>query len=444
MLKKVSVDQLRLGMHVKELCGAWIDHPFWKSQFLLRDSADLNKLRTSGVRECIIDVSKGLDVAEPVVDAPAVAAGGSTGPALAAAAPAARAPSPGRSPAAAPANAAPAGPRPPTASFAEETQRAANLVNQSRQAVISLFNEARMGKALDTSGCAELVDEVTGSVWRNPGALVSLARLKTHDDYTYMHSVAVCALMVALARQLGMDEDQAREAGMAGLLHDMGKAAMPLEVLTKPGKLTEAEFGMMRQHPERGHAMLVGRDASFDAAVGRITEGVLDVCLHHHERIDGGGYPHGLKGEQISHLAKMGAVCDVYDAITSNRPYKAGWDPSESIGRMASWRKGHFDETVFQAFVKSLGIYPVGSLVRMESDRLGVVIEQNPDSVTSPKVRVFYSIRTKMPIALEVLDLANPRCTDRIAGRESNATWKFPHLDTLWAGPEVLRKLGKA
>ena len=434
MLKKVRVDQLRLGMHLHELCGAWLDHPFWKTQFVLKDAADLTRLRDSGVRECWIDVAKGLDVAEPD---PGVAPLRSTAPAQHAAVPAPSVSAPARTPT------PPGTPPPPTASFAEEVQRAAALVQKSRQAVVSLFNEARMGKALDTSDCLEIVDEVTGSVWRNPGAMVSLARLKTHDDYTYMHSVAVCALMTALARQLGLGEDAAREAGMAGLLHDMGKAMMPLEVLSKPGKLTEAEFGVMRSHPERGHALLLGREANVGVAVDSITDGVLDVCLHHHERMDGKGYPHGLKDGQISLLARMGAVCDVYDAITSNRPYKAAWDPSESIGRMASWRQGHFDETVFQAFVKSLGIYPVGALVRMQSDRLAVVVEQNEGSMTHPKVKVFYSARSELPVPVELIDLSDPRCNDRIVGRESNAAWKFPHLDTLWAGPEALRRLGR-
>ncbi|GAP38525.1 HD-GYP domain-containing protein [Piscinibacter sakaiensis] len=445
MLKKVPVEQMRLGMHLHGLCGAWLDHPFWKTQFLLQDPTDLAKLRDSGVRECWIDVSKGLDVA---ANGPAVAPRRDPTPAAGPAPAVARA-TPGASPAApgpvpqAAVSTAPAVP-PPTVPMAEEVARAASLVNQSRQAVISLFAEARMGKALDTGGCADLVSEVTASVWRNPGAMLSLARLKTHDDYTYMHSVAVCALMVALARQLGMDEGQAREAGFAGLLHDMGKAAMPLQVLTKPGKLTDAEFALMRAHPERGHAMLMARQVGAGDVADEVTAGVLDVCLHHHEKVDGSGYPHRLRGEQISTLAKMGAVCDVYDAITSNRPYKAAWDPSESIGRMASWRSGHFDETIFQAFVKSLGIYPVGSLVRMQSDRLGVVIEQNEAAITSPKVKVFFSARQQMPVPLEVLDLASPRCSDRIVGRESNAVWKFPHLDALWAGPEVLRKLGRA
>ena len=164
-----------------------------------------------------------------------------------------------------------------------------------------------------------------------------------------MHSVAVCALMVALARQLGHDDAACRDAGLAGLLHDLGKAAMPLDILNKPDKLSPAEFAIIRSHPVRGHEMLLESKGAPQAA--------LDVCLHHHERVDGEGYPHRLSGERLSQLARMGAVCDVYDAITSNRPYKAGWDPSVSIARMASW-KGQFDEAVFGAFVRSLGIYP--------------------------------------------------------------------------------------
>ena len=265
-----------------------------------------------------------------------------------------------------------------------------------------------MGKALDTEHCLPLVNEIADSVQRNPGALVSLARLKTSDAYTFMHSVAVCALMVSLARQLQLSEAQAREAGMAGLVHDMGKALMPLEVLNKPGALTQEEFAIMKSHPEEGYKLL-----KEGGAVGPVS---LDVCLHHHEKVNGRGYPKGLKGDEISLYAKMGAVCDVYDAITSNRPYKAGWDPADSLMKMAAWTKeGHFDERVFQAFVKSIGIYPTGSLVKLQSGRLAVVVEQGASSLLSPIVRVFFSTKSNQPIPVELLDLG--KTVDQIVSR---------------------------
>jgi putative nucleotidyltransferase with HDIG domain len=414
MLKKITIQQLRLGMHLHALEGSWLDHPFWKTKFVLSDQSDLDKLRASGVPACVIDVSKGLDV----LVVPAHAAAATT---------------PVAAPDPVPEPMSPAILSQPS-SMAGEVKRAAVLVSKSKQAVMALFSEARMGKALDASECLPLVDEVAGSVWRNPGALVSLARLKTHDDYTYMHSVAVCALMVSLAKQLGLNEARTREAGLAGLLHDLGKAMMPSEVLNKPGKLTDDEWKIMKSHPMRGHELL--REG------GTATEGALDVCLHHHEKMDGSGYPHGLHGDQISLLAKMGAVCDVYDAITSNRPYKNGWDPAESVRKMAEWRGGHFDDAVFQAFVKSMGIYPVGSLVRMQSGRLAVVCEQNPESLVAPKVKVFFSTRSQLHIPPELLDLSSGSCGDRIAARESNAQWKFTHLDELWAGADALKRTG--
>ena len=232
---------------------------------------------------------------------------------------------------------------------------------------------------------------------------------------------------------MNLPPEQCREAGQAGLLHDIGKALMPSEVLNKPGKLTDGEFAVMKTHPERGHELLVeGRGAGAMA---------LDVCLHHHERVDGTGYPHRLSGDAFGLHARMGAVCDVYDAITSNRPYKAGWDPAESVAKMASW-KGHFDEAVFAAFVRSIGIYPTGSLVRMASGRLGVVVEQNPEQLAAPVLKLFYSTKASMPFAPVRLDLARDATSDRIVGRESPERWGFKNLDDLWLDPD-LRKASK-
>ncbi len=402
MLKKITVEQVRQGMHLHALEGAWIDHPFWKTRFVISDAGVLRKLHDSPVREVWIDVSKGLDVAETLPAAPAPI------------------PAPAAVPDLLPAT-KPAVPE-PSRSLTEELDQAAAICKRGKEAVRSMFREARLGKAVDAEACLPLVEDISRSVLRNPGAMVSLARLKTQDEYSYMHSVAVCALMVALGRELGLNEDECRSAGLAGLMHDLGKAVMPLDVLNKPGKLTDAEFDIMRSHPLRGHAMLVeGRGANAD---------VLEVCLHHHEKLDGSGYPHRLSGAAISRIARMGAICDVYDAITSNRPYKLGWDPAESVARMASWQ-GHFDPDLFKAFVKSLGIYPVGSLVRLQSGRLAVVCEQNPQALTAPAVKVFFSTKSNMPIPVQRLDLSSS--SDRISGRESVAQWGFKNLDELWS-----------
>ncbi len=181
----------------------------------------------------------------------------------------------------------------------------------------------------------------------------------------------------------------------------------------------------MKGHPEAGHRLLLeGR------GVGEVP---LDVCLHHHEKVNGRGYPHQLEGDQITLAAKMGAVCDVYDAITSNRPYKVGWDPAESILHMVQWGKeGHFDDAVLQAFIRSIGIYPTGSLVKMKSGRLGVVVEQGAQSLLQPVVKVFFSIKSNQRIVPELVAPGTPRCADQIVSRESPSAWKFGNLDELW------------
>ena len=412
MLKRVGVRQLILGMYLKEFCGSWMEHPFWRSGFVLTDSKDLDAILASSIKEVWIDTSRGLDVAATVTAVLEAESEADIDATLTQVAPR-------REPMAA-------------QSVEQEMARAAKICDQARQAVVTMFEDVRMGHAVDAAGANALVGEISDSVSRNPGALISLARLKSVDDYTYLHSVAVCALMVALARQLGLEEAQVRSAGMAGLLHDLGKAMMPLDVLNKPGKLTAAEFEVIKSHPEAGYRMLL-KSENIDAIA-------LDVCLHHHEKMDGSGYPKGLKGDEISLLAKMGAVCDVYDAITSNRPYKAGWDPAEALRKMAEWSKGHFDPGVFQAFVKSMGIYPIGSLVQLSSGRIGVVTEQAEASLVMPRVKVFFSTKSNMRISPELVDLSRHGTTERIVSREDPDKWGFPDLDGLWSGIDIVRR----
>ena len=407
MLKKIKVDQLTVGMHLKEFCGSWMEHPFWRTGFVLTDPKDIKIILASSIKEVWIDNSIGLDIAEGEVAVTEAESDAQVEEEMLQAAHVQRITSP--------------------VSTAQELERAARICSQSKQAVISMFQEARMGKAVDVGGAQKMVEEITDSVSRNPGALISLARLKTVDDYTYMHSVAVCAMMVALSKQLGQDAEHTRLAGLAGLMHDLGKAMMPMEVLNKPGKLTDVEFSIIKTHPVEGHRLLLTGQSVGDV--------VLDVCLHHHEKTDGSGYPKGLKDSEISVFAKMGAVCDVYDAITSNRPYKVGWDPAESLRKMAEWSNGHFDGKIFQAFVKSLGIYPIGSLVRLTSGRLGVVIDQTGKSLTMPVVKVFFSTKSNMRIMPVIIDLSQPSTNEKIVCREDPAKWKFADLNELWSTP---------
>lgn len=408
MIKKIRSSELRVGMHVHEFCGSWMDHPFWRSKFTVRNAAQLQRIVGGGVAELWIDTAKGLDLAgDSAIDRQKVDEEVERQLASLATRPA-----------------------PLDLQLPRQDHRmgqAAALVRRSVPQIASMFNEARMGKAVDAQGCEALLDEIAQSVADEPGALISVARLKRHDDYTYMHSVAVCGLMLALGRQMGLNDNLLRRAGMAGMLHDLGKAMVPLSVLNKPGKLTEAEFAIMKSHPEQGHALLQrGKGA------GPV---VLDVCLHHHEKFDGTGYPHGLAGDKISLMARMGTVCDVYDAITSVRPYNKGWDPGEALRRMAQW-KGHFDPDVFQAFVQTVGIYPVGSLVKLHSGQLAVVTGQNPDALLTPKVKVFYSGQAGRRIEPYALDLSSRSAHDKVLNCESPEDWNFKDLDRLWSEPQ--------
>ncbi len=390
MLKKIPVTELLLGMHIHEYCRPRINEPVWASdvEVMLDTPELLDRVQQSNVTEVWIDTRLGLSPLAGSVPT-SVRSAEDVSP----------------------------------SSMAREVLRAKLICGRAKEAVVTMFSQARMGRAMNVEDVELLVEEISNSILRHPHALISLSRLKTSDEYTYMHSVAVCALMVALARRMNMSEEQVREAGVAGLMHDVGKMMIAPEILNKPGRLTREEYTVMKNHPVAGLKIL--QDSN------QVNNAVLDVCLHHHEKIDGSGYPHSLVGDQISLFARMGAVCDVYDAITSDRPYKKGWSAATSIREMASW-KGHFDEKIFQTFVKTLGIYPVGTLVSLSSDRLGVVVEQSEQSLLTPRVRVFMSTRTRRPLTPEVISLDCQLAPDSIVKIEAPEDWGLDDVDHLW------------
>ncbi|WP_268799641.1 HD-GYP domain-containing protein [Pseudomonas huanghezhanensis] len=401
MLRKILVCDLTVGMYIHEFCRPWVDDPFWINnvESLLQDAAVLERIWQSSTTEVWIDTARGL---QPSVNSAAAAPGTQQEiPTVSDASP---------------------------STMNEELARARMICGRAKAAVIAMFSEAKMGRAIQSEDVDLMVEEISNSVMRNPHALISLSRLKTSDEYTYMHSVAVCALMVALARQMALSEAQVREAGVAGLMHDVGKMMISNAILNKPDRLTPDEFETMKYHPEAGVKILQENH--------HMTQAVKDVCLHHHEKIDGTGYPHHLSGDQISVFAKMGAICDVYDAVTSERPYKKGWDAAYSIREMASW-KGHFDPMVFQHFVRTVGIYPVGALVRLKSEQLGVVIEQSSKSLLKPVVKVFMSTRTRMNVEPAVINLAHPDTRDAIVKFELAQDWGIGNVDALWSKSSV-------
>lgn len=408
MLKTVPVNKIKLGVFIHELKGAWMDHPFWKTKFLLENVNDLNKLQASPIKYVVIDISKGLDVSVDAEDGAIKQSQVEVNdqPAL-------------KIPDSNPVE---------RISAQQEQAEAARIIKESKRAVASMFKDVRLGKAVNAEAVMPLVEEIAASITRNESALISLVRLKKQDDYTYMHSVAVCALMTALSKQLKLSEIETKQLGLAGLLHDIGKAKVPLEVLNKPGALTDEEFRLVKLHPEQGHELLLKANI--------LDPVTLEVCLHHHEKIDGSGYPDRLKDAEISLYAKMGAVCDVYDAVTSNRPYKVGWEPGMSLKRMAQWTN-HFDQAVFKAFVKSVGIYPLGSVVMLKSGRLAIVVDQSAKSLLLPIVKVFFSTKSKTRIPVENIDLSKPSANDEILGHESAATWGIYNTHELWTDEDV-------
>lgn len=392
MLHRVAVADLRLGMYVSSVDCSWLDNPFWRSRFLLKSPADLERLRQSGIATVTIDDARGVGLAPAPQAMTTTAKEAEEAPALVVERRSANRPRRRRM---------------------DELDRARETVERSKEAMQRMFAEARLGHAVQMAEVVPLVDEIAASIERDRSAIINVTRLKNKNEYTYLHSVAVCALMINLARQLALPEWEVQQAGIGGLLHDIGKMTTPIAVLEKPGQLDAEERRIIEDHPSAGHRLLKGSE--------QVSTIVLDICLHHHERMDGRGYPKGLGGAQLSVHARMGAICDVYDAITSTRPYKQPWAPAEALSKMLSW-DGHFDRRMLTAFVASIGIFPTGGLVRLHSNRLGVVLPNDGEQWTTPPVRVFYDVSAASYVPVEDADTRNaPGCDPIIRGEHGEA-----------------------
>lgn len=406
MLKKIDSSRLKVGMAIHDLDCGWMEHPFVRSRFVLSSDDEIQKIRRAGIHGVVIDCDKGIDADAPTV---AEAQANIEAEVMAIAQ------------------------RPVTVkrvSLAEELGRASQIRRQATGLVRTVMADARLGKVVELDAVGPMVENITGSILRNPGALVGLLRIKSKDDYTFLHSVSVCTLLVAFCNVRGIDADTTYQAGLGGLLHDTGKALVPDAILNKPGALTDAEFDIIKKHPRDGYDILVA-----SGGIGAIP---LDITLHHHERRDGNGYPDKQGEGQISELARMAAIVDVYDAITSERSYHKGMSPADALRKIFEWSKFHFDPVLAQEFVRCVGIYPVGTLVLLESGRLGVVAEAHETSLLTPKVNVFFNTKTKAYIQPQQIDLGRGvgfGGADKIVRHESAAQWQVDPMQFMDVAP---------
>lgn len=390
MIKLIPIEKLQPGMYIHDLNCGWMEHSFLRNRFAVKSDEDVTKVRELGVHEIYIDTAQGLDVEEAPTQEEAAHKVDEVLEAIAtdAAAPVRR------------------------VSVQREVERARNLHSEANRIVRDMMGDIRLGKQIQLEQIEPLVERIVDSIFRQQDAMLPLARLKDHDEYTFQHSVSVCTLMTSFARTLKLPRDIIHEIAVGALLHDVGKAKVPDDILNKPAKLTDAEFVKMKSHVVQSKIILQGTPG--------ISQIALDVAAQHHERFDGTGYPNKLKGDEISLYGQMGAIVDVYDAITSNRVYHKGMAPTEALRKLLEWSKFHFNPTLVQAFIRAVGIYPTGSLVRLESRRLAVVQAQNPENLMQPVVKVIFHTRGYY-LTPETVDLRHSQ--DRIVGHEDFEAW---------------------
>ncbi len=396
-MKKVNVDALRPGMFVCDLNAGWLNHPFLFQHFLLKNAAEIERIRSYGIRDVFIDTTRGSDVADaPTVDEVAAATGRQMRESIL--------------PAAA------SRPRRQTP-LAEELGRARRILDQAAQLLLQVLNDVRLGRPTDLVALQRAANDIAASVVRNPNAMALLCQLRERHEYTFDHSLNVSVLLTCFSHHLGHELPTSQALALGGLLHDVGKMVVDEAVLNKPGKLSQDEFSHIKTHVDCGVALVEFDDLPEEARA---------VIGEHHERQDGSGYPLGCGQGEISLAGRMAAIVDVYDAISSDRCYHRGLSAPAAMQRLFEWRE-RFDSELVNRFIRSIGIYPVGSLVRLSSQRLAIVIEHDLCDLLRPKVRVIFDLRQNAYQPPEDINLAAPRWAGRetIEGHEDPLCWQI-------------------
>jgi len=400
MVKKVEVGHLKTGMYICQLDCSWLKTPFFSHKFLIKNSNQLEQLKQY-CTYVYIDTLKGVDVQretpaseEEVVfqdeilleenEIPSIYINTKIGTDVQRDLPA-------------------SGkvvafqgevlekkinteekekPSPPDMG---QIKRSAEVYDHVKNITANLLENVRVGRSIQTEDAEQMVESMVNSLVEDQNALLCLTKLKSQDEYTVTHSISVSIISMAFGRGLGLGQNELRLLGLGSLMHDIGKMKVPLEILNKPGKLTDSEFEIIKKH------------VLFSEEVLRETEDfpstAIPMVREHHEKFNGKGYLSGLEGDRISLFGKMVAIVDVYDAITTDRVYREAMAPHTAMKRMYEWSKTDFDQKLVEKFIKILGIYPVGSLVEINHSDIGLIVSNNPDNTLKPCVLVLYDNR---------------------------------------------------
>jgi HD-GYP domain-containing protein (c-di-GMP phosphodiesterase class II) len=382
-LKKIKIEELKVGMFIEDLDRSWFKHPFLTNKKRITSQEQIEKLRAFGILEVYIDPKKGLDFqrdsaiqeesvfsSEEIVGHIEERQDASQPPSL------------------------------PEEIPLEEELGPARIVQQEAHTIIrDVMEDVRLGKNVESEKVKYVVSRMIESIFRNRDALASLTRIKEYDDYTFVHSINVCILCLTLGRHLNFHPEELQQIGIGALLHDAGKMKVPLQILNKPGKVTEQEFFEIKKHPLYSMEVL--------EKAGGIPEASKQVALQHHERYNGKGYPYNLQGEEISKFGQISAIVDVYDAITSDRVYKKALSPYEGMQKIYEWAKIDFNQTLVERFIQCVGIYPIGTFALLDTGEMGIVSSINHEKLLRPNIHLIYQnfkMRYPQPIVVDLME----------------------------------------
>lgn len=383
---KVNVEDLELGMYVAELDRPWLESPFLFQGFIIETEDELAQLRACCKFVFVEDTqSRGSEKLTRLA-----AAGGASRP---------------------PRTVITSGGPADTVSekFQKDIKQTVQAHKKGRTTVIKILDDARLGHSVDSEEARSVVKDLVGAITTNPNTTLWLTNLKQRHEHTANHCLNTAILAIAFARHLGLPKEEIEAIGIGALLHDVGIARTPKHILEKPARLTPEEYAIVKRHPADGYGVM------------RLTKTVPDIALdiikHHHERIDGSGYPDGLKGEQVPKHVLIAAIADVYDSMTSDRIYRESLPPQQALTEMHAEADTTFGKEMMQEFIKCVGIYPIGSLVKLNTGALAIVLSSNPEARLKPLVMIVRDPQGKTLMPRPIVNLAT------VAAQKGGAAW---------------------